>query len=204
MKKAILLGVILVLALIAGYKLFFNKETKTPEKKDESLVVGKNSSAFDVSFSKIMNDYYMIRDALVDWDTVKANQGAVLIRLDADSLQLNELKADSSVIQTAQNYASSMSSESIGFVGETTIEQKRRAFKMLTAHLYDLIRTVKYDGQIIYHIKCPMAFNDSEEADWLSNTSKVINPYLGNKHPKYNNKMLGCGELIDSLNFVKK
>jgi hypothetical protein len=204
MKKAILLGLVLILAVIAGYKLFLNKETKTPEKKDESLVVGKNSSAFDVSFSKIMNDYYSIKDALVDWDTTKANQAAVLLQQDADSLKINELKADSNVIQTAQNFASSISSESKGFIGETAIEQKRRAFNMLTDEIYNLVRTVKYEGQTIYHIKCPMAFNDSEEAYWLSNTSKVINPYLGSKHPKYNNKMLGCGEVVDSLNFVKK
>jgi hypothetical protein len=75
---------------------------------------------------------------------------------------------------------------------------------MLTDEVYTLVRTVRYDGETIYHIRCPMAFNDSEQAFWLSNTPKIMNPYLGEKHPVYKNKMVGCGEIDDSLNFAKK
>jgi hypothetical protein len=49
-----------------------------------------------------------------------------------------------------------------------------------------------------------MAFKDSEEAYWLTNTNKIINPYLGKNHPKYKDKMVGCGEVVDSLDFSKK
>jgi hypothetical protein len=49
-----------------------------------------------------------------------------------------------------------------------------------------------------------MAFKDSEEAYWLTSTNKIVNPYLGKKHPTYKDKMLGCGEIIDSLDFAKK
>ena len=75
---------------------------------------------------------------------------------------------------------------------------------MLSGELYDLIRTVRYDRETIYHIRCPMAFGDSAEAYWLSNSSKIVNPYLGKNHPSYKNKMLGCGELVDSLDFSNK
>jgi hypothetical protein len=203
MKKVILIVIVLVLALITGYKLFFSKETKPEEKKQESLTVGRPSGAFDASFSILMNDYYAVKDALVDWDTTKANQAAALLIQHADSLKLKDLKADSTIVETAQNFASSISSESKGLIGETDIEKKRRSFNMLTDEIYNLIRTVKYSGEVVYHLKCPMAFNDSEEAYWLSGSSKIINPYLGKKHPKYNDKMISCGEVVDSLNFVK-
>ena len=49
-----------------------------------------------------------------------------------------------------------------------------------------------------------MAFKDSIEGFWLSPTSKVVNPYLGNKHPVYKSKMLGCGEVVDSFDLTKK
>jgi hypothetical protein len=49
-----------------------------------------------------------------------------------------------------------------------------------------------------------MAFGDSSEGFWLSNTAAIINPYLGKKHPTYGAKMLGCGEVTDSLDFAKK
>jgi hypothetical protein len=205
MKKLILLLIVLVIAALGIWKFFLKKdEIKPEEKKDEPLAISKNSDAFTISFSKLMDSYFSLKDALVDWDTTKANQAAVVLQRNADSLPTQDLKADSTIILTAQNLAGSVSNETKGFVGENDIEQKRREFNMITDELYNLIRTVRYDGQIIYHIKCPMAFKETEEGYWLSNTSKIINPYLGNKHPKYFAKMVGCGEVIDSLDFVKK
>jgi hypothetical protein len=49
-----------------------------------------------------------------------------------------------------------------------------------------------------------MAFNDTEEAFWLSDKNRVVNPYLGSKHPKYKGSMLHCGDITDSLDFRKK
>ena len=205
MKKLLLLIVLAGIAAFAAWKLLSCKERKpVEEQKDQPLSISSNSSVFDRSFSKLMNDYYGIRDALVEWDSAKADIAAKALQQKADSLPFSELKGDSSIILTAQNLATSISSETKGFIGETTIEQKRRAFNMLTDEIYNIIRTVRYSGQMIYYIKCPMAFKDSSEGYWLNNTSKVINPYLGNKHPAYNDKMLGCGEIVDSLDFAKK
>jgi hypothetical protein len=204
MKKGILITIVIVLALIVGYKLFFNKDAKPEEPKDKSLSVSKPSGSLDSSFSILMNDYYAVKDALVNWDSNGANQAALLLQHHADSLTFSGLTADSAILETARNFASSVSSESKGLIGETNIEQKRRALNMLTDEMYNLIRTIRYNGQVVYHIKCPMAFNDSEEAYWLSSTNKVVNPYLGTKHPKYHDKMIGCGEVVDSLDFAKK
>ncbi len=63
---------------------------------------------------------------------------------------------------------------------------------------------MRYDGDKIYHIKCPMAFGDSAEGFWLNNSPAIVNPYLGKKHPTYGAKMLGCGEVTDSLDFEKR
>jgi hypothetical protein len=113
------------------------------------------------------------------------------------------MKADSQLILTVKNVALGMGNEARGLVEERSIEQKRRAFNMLTDEMYNLVLSVRYDGQIIYHIRCPMAFNDSEEGFWLTNTNKVVNPYLGRKHPKFGAKMVGCGEITDSIDFTK-
>jgi hypothetical protein len=96
-----------------------------------------------------------------------------------------------------------LSNEARGLIGEENIDQKRRAFNMLTDEMYNLVRAVHYNGQIIYHIRCPMAFNDSEEGFWLANSTRIINPYLGRKNPKYGAKMVGCGEITDSIDFTK-
>ena len=205
MKKLLLLIAVAGVAAIIAWRLFSGKEEKpVEEKKDQPLAISKNSTLFDLSFSKLMSDYYAIRDALVEWDTAAANHAAKALQLKADSLPFAELKGDSIVILTAQNLAISISSETKGFIGEDNIGQKRIAFNMLTDEMYNIIRTVRYSAEMVYHIKCPMAFKDSIEGYWLTNTNKVINPYLGKKHPTYKDKMIGCGEIIDSLDFAKK
>ncbi|HVM90154.1 MAG TPA: DUF3347 domain-containing protein [Puia sp.] len=205
MKKLLLIIIVVALAGFVAWQFFPRRQDKPiEEKKDEPLAIGKNSSAFDRAFSKLMNDYYAVHDALVNWDTARADKAAYALQLKADSLPFTDLKGDSTVILTAKSFATSISSEMKGFVGEANIEQKRRAFNMLTDEMYNIIRTVQYGGSIIYHMRCPMAFSDSTEGYWLSAVNKVVNPYLGDKHPAYQDKMIGCGEMVDSLDFSKK
>jgi hypothetical protein len=204
MKKVLLLILILVLAIFTAYKLLSKKETRIEEKANEPLMINKNSDAFNMSFAGLMNHYYGLKDAFVEWDTTMINQHAKSLQQTTDSLPLSELKADSSVIITAENYVSSIHNELTGLLGENSIDGKRHSFNMLSSEIYDLVRVVKYDHEKLYHIKCPMAFSDSLEGYWLSNTNKIVNPYLGKKHPKFKDKMLGCGEVMDSLDFSKK
>jgi len=204
MKKFILLILAFLVVGIFAYKLLSDKPVKPAEKKDEALKIGKNSSQFNTAFSEMLTEYYAIKDALVDWDTVKADQAAYALAAKIDSLPVKTLKADSDLIRTALSLDAGISSEAKAFTGESGIEARRRSFNMLTDQLYTLVNAVRYDGEKIYHIKCPMAFKESEEGFWLSRTPQVINPYLGNKHPVYKNKMLGCGEVTDSLDFAGK
>jgi len=204
MKKLVLLIIVFLMAGLLAYRLFSGNESKPVEVKDQALRINKNSGPFNTAFAELMSDYYSLKDALVEWDTLKADQAAYILGQKADSLPMKDLKGDSSVIMTAQSLAASVGSEVKGFMGEKGIEAKRRSFNMLTDELYNLIRTVRYDGETIYHVRCPMAFKDSEEGYWLTNQAKIINPYLGKKHPVYKEKMLGCGEINDSLDFSKR
>jgi hypothetical protein len=204
MRKLILLVVLFVAAGLLVYRLWSDKKTAQPQTHDQALRISKNTGPFNTAFAELMTDYFAIKDALVNWDTVKADQAAYVVAAKADSLPVNQLKADSDIVKTAQSLAISISGEAKGFSGETGYEGRRRSFNMLTDELYNLVRTVRYDGQTIYHIRCPMAFGDSAEGYWLSSTPSVINPYLGNKHPVYKAKMVGCGEITDSLDFAKK
>jgi hypothetical protein len=204
MKKVFLIVIILIVAGFTLYSIFSKKADVADEIKAAPLSISKNSDAFNSAFSKILNDYYSLKDAFVEWDTVKVNKTALALQKSADGINVKELKADSTAVTMAGSYITSISSEAKGLLGETSIEQKRKALNMLTSELYDLIRIVRYDGAVVYHAKCPMAFGDSVEGYWLSNDPKIVNPYLGKLHPTYKNKMLGCGEIVDSLDFSKK
>ena len=62
-----------------------------------------------------------------------------------------------------------------------------------------IIENGKYEGPTLYFQNCPMAFNDTEPANWISKTKEIMNPYMGKKHPKYQSGMLNCGEIIDTI-----
>jgi len=203
MRKIILLIVIFIVAGLLVYKLLADRKPETGQTPDRALRISKNTSGFDSAFAGLMTEYFSVRDALVEWDSAKADEAASQVSAKAENLPLQLLKADSSIIMTAKSLAASIDAEARGFVGEAGIAGRRHSFDMLTGELYDLVRTVQYDGEKIYHIKCPMAFGDSVEGYWLSNTAQIINPYMGKKHPSYGAKMLGCGQVMDSLDFGK-
>jgi len=199
MKKFILLAIVFLAAGFLAWKLLSDKPVHTGMPADKPLSIAQNSSAFNDSFAVLLNSYYAVRDALVDWDTLKADQAAYVLSAKADSLPVQLIKADSGIILTAKSLAASLSGDAKGFTGEIGIEARRHSFDLMTEELYNLLRTVRYSQGEVYHIKCPMAFSDTIPAYWLSSTSTVINPYLGSRHPVYKQKMLHCGELVDSF-----
>lgn len=151
----------------------------------------------------VLSSYYGVRDALVDADTAKADAMALRLKTACDSASLPALVNDSATLLVMRNLLGDLSSECAGFKGEATLEAKRRSFNMMGEHLYPLLQTAGYDVGQVYRQVCPMAFNDTEKASWLSDSREIVNPYLGRKHPKYSAGMLHCGELEDSLTKAK-
>jgi len=173
-----------------------DEKAKPAEVPQAALTQSKNNEAFNNSFAAVLNSYYSLKDAFVKEDTVKVNIAATELKKAADSLKLNELKADDLIIETAKINATTIADEVKGLLGETGLDNKRKSFQMITNELYVLVRAVRYDKEVIYFTHCPMAFNN-KGADWLSNSSEIVNPYL----PK---KMLDCGEVKDSVDFRAK
>lgn len=208
-RKIVLWVVILGLAAFFGVRFIACKsddKQAVPAQKQVALTMSKNSETFNESFEKLLNGYFALKNALTEYDTAKANATAKELVFFADSLKNSEIKGDTTgaIKATAENYTGTISGSCKGLIGESNLVKKKREFQMISDALYDLIRTVKYDRQKIYHQHCLMAFNDEEEAYWISNSNEVVNPYLGKKHPKYRESMLHCGDITDSLDFSKK
>ena len=205
MKKFLIAILALAVIVLVIYWLKATKPKDTTENKEPvPLAITDKSDVFRSALNNLMTSYYTLKDAFVNWDTVAVDKAALAVQMQADSLPLSELKADSNIVETARSFSMSVSGEAKGVIGENNIEQKRRSFYTLSENLYNLVRTVQYGGEIIYHQHCPMAFNDTEEAYWLSNSNQIVNPYLGKSHPKYKAGMLHCGDISDSLDFRKK
>jgi len=196
MKRYLVYAAIITLAACGGK----DEKPKVEDIPQAPLAKSKNSPAFNASFEKVLDDYFHLKDNFITEKDTTINFYARKMMYDADSLKLNELKGDPAIIETAKSYATSMSSELKGLSGEKDLQAKRKSFNMLTDQLYNLLRTVQYDREVIYHQHCGMAFDEKDgdvNAYWLSRSNDIKNPYL----PK---KMLTCGDVPDSLDYRPK
>lgn len=175
------------------YRFVFYNKDGPPAPPPKPLSIDSNTTAFSGRLEYMLNTYYILRDAFVKSNIATVDSSASLFRAGLDSLNMKDIKADTALVHTAQALKESVSTEMQAMVKVKDMEEKRRSFQIISDMLYDLIRTVKYNKQIIYQIHCPMAFNDAG-ANWLSKTDEIINPYFGNK-------MLHCGEVVDSIDY---
>jgi hypothetical protein len=202
MKKALLLVGVLALALGITYLVLHKNSSgnQALEEKDAPLAVSSKTSAFNRSFSGVLSKYYKLSESFISGDTGKISDAAKKLSIAVDSIRFDQFKADSSVTLTAVSVAQSVQGEILGLLGEKTMEQKKREFNLITEDLYSLIRVVRFDGAVIYHMRCTTAFADSSEAYWLSSSSQIVNPYMGKSIPA-ENKFPVNGEISDSLHF---
>ncbi len=193
MKKLIIYTAIILLTACGGE----DKKVAPPPAPTVPLATSKNSEAFNKSFAEVLDAYYHLKDNFITESDSMINIYAKKMMVYTDNLKIDELKGDAGVAENAKSFAQSMSAELKGLFGEKEMVKKRKSLNMLTDQLYNLIRIVQYDREIIYHQHCPMAFSEGDaNAYWLSKTSDIKNPYL----PK---TMLICGDVADSLSYIK-
>jgi hypothetical protein len=162
----------------------------------------KHSDAFNQSFGGIMNNYYALTEGFVNWDSVAINNQAKKLIVQLDSLKLDDLKKDTAANETALNKIASAKFDLETILKQGDITNKRHALNTLTVHIYDLLRTVKYDESALYLQECPMAFNEKDTGLWLSKSSDIRNPYMGLHHPHYGKAMIECGDTKDTLDLT--
>jgi hypothetical protein len=199
MKKWLLLLLFAVAGVLLWFLLVTRKKPKEEVPKDQPVAVSRHSAAFNQSIDTFLNTYYGLSENLVNWDTGAVIQNARALEEDLNEVKWRELQKDTVIYQAASGYSDVFKSDMAVLYGAGDLTTKRHAFHALSQNLYDLLRTIQYDGAKIYLQQCPMAFNDTEEGLWLSNTEKIRNPYLGLYHPKYKAGMLACGETKDTL-----
>lgn len=194
MKKLIVTVLVLAVAGLIGWKFLGNKE-ETPREKQQPVAVGENTGAFNQSYAALLNAYYGVKDALVASDTAKARAAAQGLIAASDGLKVNEIQGDSTgmIKETAKSYTANISTTAKVLAGSKSLDEQRKQFEMIADAIWNLTRTVKYEGQKLYWQYCPMAFND-KGAYWMSNEAQIMNPYFGNE-------MLHCGSVEDSLDY---
>lgn len=191
--KRLLAIIFLAVVLFGAYWFFFKKDTHTSEPKPEALKIKRHSEEFNQSIANAINEYLNMRNAFADADTFKIKEQIPKFIVSIDSLKLDDLKKDDSLILTvAQQQLSDVKANAEDILQQKDITEMREDFRMVSENLYPFLRTISYEGPKLYWQNCSMAFGADKEGSWLSNTSEIINPYLGKNHPD-------CGEIKDSL-----
>jgi len=199
--KKILLALVLLLAGIGVYWLFFKeKNSGSQDVKTAPLVARTHSAAFNDGLDSLLNAYFIIKDAFVNADTASAKAACSTLILLADSSRLSELKNDpAGIYESAVMQLSDVRANAESLLKQTDLTEMRQDFRMIGESIYPLLKTIHYDGKTLYWQNCPMAFGEDKGANWISNTAEIINPYLGKNHPEFKGTMLHCGEIKDSL-----
>lgn len=198
MNRRVLGLSVLLIAIFLTFRFCSSNDKQKIDEKQAPLSVAVHSGAFNQSFSDLLVSYYALKDAFVASNAAQVNPAADRLMEKAAGLQVNELKGDTSgtIRETAKTFVTIINSSASAIKSEEDIEAKRREFNMLSDALWNLTRTVQYDGEKVYYQYCPMAF-DNSGAYWLSNNKEIRNPYFGSK-------MLACGEVTDSLDYSKQ
>jgi Protein of unknown function (DUF3347) len=201
MKKVFLFLVLAAVAFGAYWFLIRQKETLPEAPPMAHIELKKHSEKFNTAVDSIVNAYLSIKNAFIDSDVEKAKAATKNLVTFLDKLPIDELKKDTiTVYQTAVSNLADVKANAASILNQTDITEMRKDFSMVTEMMYpSFLTTIKYEGQKLYVAKCPMAFNETTAANWISNSAEIINPYLGKDHPKYKATMLNCGEVVDSI-----
>jgi hypothetical protein len=200
MKKMII-GILFLLLIFSIWK-FFIKSTPAPSSgpKQEALKVGKHSAVFNASIDTLIGAYLEMKDDFVEADSIKAKEACKKMLALTNSLKLEELKKDTSgIFDAASMQIGTIKEGADSLMVQTNLTDMRKDFQWVSESLYPLLKTIHYEGKILYWQNCPMAFGEDKDASWLSSTSNIVNPYLGKKNPEYHATMVGCGETKDSI-----
>jgi hypothetical protein len=194
--KKILMPLLLVIAAVAVYWFGFRKtETIGDGPKQQAIVAQQHSAAFNSGIDQLMNQYFVIKDAFVNADTLAAKQAVQQFTAAAD-----ELKKDSSAIyESALAQLNDIKTNAESIARQTDITEMRKDFWTVSENIYPFLKTVHYEGKNLYWQNCPMAFGEDKGANWISNSEEIVNPYLGKNHPEYKGTMLHCGEVKDTI-----
>jgi hypothetical protein len=198
MKKVFLL---LAVAVIGFAIYWFKLRTTAPEApRQEAIKATTHSTVFNSSIDTLMNIYFDVKAAFVEADTAKAKAGTKTFITYLDKLSLDELKKDSSAIyETVNVQMNDVKANAESLVQQPNITEMRQDFRMISESIYPLLKSIHYEGKILYWQNCPMAFGEGKEANWISNTEEIVNPYMGKNHPEFKGSMLHCGEVKDSI-----
>ncbi|EPR74077.1 putative Co/Zn/Cd efflux system membrane fusion protein [Winogradskyella psychrotolerans RS-3] len=149
---------------------------------NERLSVAKD---FQKQLKVVFDGYIKLKDALVKDDLKNVVAASKQILDDLSKVDM-ALLTDNETHKHWMAIEKKIKTDATSLSTSSKIEEQRRYFKSLSAHLANAIEVFGINEKV-YHQFCPMGDNNNG-AYWLSREENVINPYFGGA-------MLTCGEV---------
>ena len=180
---------VIVLMLSVSCKETNKKSTpsakESVEKQEVSDETGTMDSEQNVSSESVLEDYFNLKNALVEDDNSAKKLGGVLAaslaNLNKSAYTDSEQETLAAIAKDAQEYAVEISG--------SDLDSQREHFKNLSVIITDMI-AITGSESTVYEQFCPMY--DGGTA-WLSKNEAVLNPYYGSS-------MLKCGKVQREIN----
>ncbi len=148
----------------------------------------KIDSEFQKQIAAVIDNYILLKNALVNDDAKKAQSQARIIKSSLDNVNMYLLKGDAHDVWMKSVKSINRSVETIQI--NKNIKNQRKAFGDLGVSLSDIINDfgIVMDIQKSLYLEyCPMADNN-KGSYWLSYDKEIFNPFFGAG-------MLKCGEV---------
>ena len=169
----------------------FTNAQEKPRMDHSKMNMGntKMNKMKDANTEAILNDYFMLKDALVSDDSKKAAQAGS--KLEASLKAFNK----SSYTKEQQKELADIfddATEQAQHIAKSPIDHQREHFKTLSQDITDMV-VITGTKSTLYEQFCPMYDGGSA---WLSMSNEVRNPYYGSK-------MLKCGKVKREIKKMK-
>jgi membrane fusion protein, copper/silver efflux system len=158
-------------------------QNKEPQKKENLSTEAKEA------LLPLFIDYLKIKDALVSDNLEEVQKAASLFQNDLTKINMSLFTGDAH--QVWMNSSSDAKQAMLHAAHFQDIKEMRKAFIIVSNSMIILAKFFDPLNEQIYIQHCPMA-DSNKGADWLSLSEEIKNPYFGAA-------MLGCGEIIQTI-----
>ncbi len=167
-----------------AYAQHDHKKMKTSHKMGEKKMMV--NQGHDMKTEAILNDYFNLKNALVNDDGKKAAQAGSKLAISLKAFDMKAYTAEQQkelidIIEDATEHAEHIAKSDIG--------HQREHFKTLSVDMTDLV-AITGTKHTLFEQFCSMYDKGSA---WLSRSNEVRNPYYGSK-------MLKCGKVQKEIN----
>lgn len=140
--------------------------------------------------AQVLDDYMLLKDALVASDANAAQKSAQSVQTAADRVNLATLEGEQR--QFAEARLEEIKQSASNIAGATQVSAQRESLEPLSEAVFALTKAFGAVDQTLYYQHCPMA-NNNAGAYWVSTSSEIRNPYFGES-------MLKCGSNEEVVN----